>query len=265
MANTFKEMGKEMKGQKNDQVGEESLPSEEFAEAYDEVLRRRRSIRVFDKVSVPESVMKQALKQAILAPTSSNLQPFELHWVRDTEKKQKLVRACLSQPAAKTAAELVVVVANAGSWNKNRKQLIDIMTDGGARDLPKSVDYYYNKLIPLVHRTDPLGIANLGRRVMFFFRGMKKPTPHVSESKADHRIWAQVQAALVAQTFMLSVCSQGYDSCPMGGFDKNRVRKTLGLPCSVEISMVISVGKRKPEGLYGPRFRLPFDDLVKIH
>jgi nitroreductase len=81
--------------------------------------------------------------------------------------------------------------------------------------------------------------------------------------RGDHRVWAHVQAALAAQTLMLSLSAHGYDSCPMGGFDAVRVKALLRLPRKAEIAMVISAGRRRPEGLYGPRIRLPEADLIK--
>lgn len=62
---------------------------------------------------------------------------------------------------------------------------------------------------------------------------------------------------------MLSLTAHGYDSCPIGGLDKLRVRRLLGLPEQAEVTMVIAAGTRRPEGLYGPRVRLPYGDLIK--
>ena len=55
-----------------------------------EVVDKRRSVRRFTESEVPESVMRKCLKAAILAPNSSNLQPWEFYWIRDEEKKKKV-------------------------------------------------------------------------------------------------------------------------------------------------------------------------------
>jgi len=62
---------------------------------------------------------------------------------------------------------------------------------------------------------------------------------------------------------MLSSTAHGDDSCPIGGLDKLRIRRLLGLPDQAEVTMVIAAGTRRPEGLYGARVRLPYGDLVK--
>lgn len=49
----------------------------------------------------------------------------------------------------------------------------------------------------------------------------------------------------------------------IGGLDKVRVRELLELPSQAEVTMVIAAGTRRPEGLYGARVRLPYEDLVK--
>jgi nitroreductase len=67
---------------------------------------------------------------------------------------------------------------------------------------------------------------------------------------------------LAAQTFMLSMVAEGHDTCPVEGFDSVRVKRLLHLPRKAEINMVITCGKRVPEGIYGPRFRVPIDEVV---
>ena len=56
-----------------------------------ETVERRRSVRKYLKEPVPRPVMQKALDAALLAPNSSNLQPWEFYWVTQPEKKQQLV------------------------------------------------------------------------------------------------------------------------------------------------------------------------------
>jgi nitroreductase len=50
----------------------------------------------------------------------------------------------------------------------------------------------------------------------------------------------------------------------MEGFDEKRVKRTLGLPRGAEINMIISVGKGTEEGIWGPRFRLPNEEVIFV-
>jgi len=72
---------------------------------------------------------------------------------------------------------------------------------------------------------------------------------------------AHKSAALAAQNFMISMAAVGYDTCPMEGSDTLRIKKILKLPRGAEINMVIGCGIRKPEGVYGKRFRVPFEEV----
>jgi nitroreductase len=50
----------------------------------------------------------------------------------------------------------------------------------------------------------------------------------------------------------------------MEGFDSKRVKNILSLPFGAEINMIISCGKRKGnEGIWGERYRVPFDEVYK--
>jgi nitroreductase len=49
----------------------------------------------------------------------------------------------------------------------------------------------------------------------------------------------------------------------MEGFDEKRVKKILKLPRRAEINMIIAVGKGTEKGIWGPRFRVPYDEMVR--
>ena len=92
-----------------------------------------------------------------------------------------------------------------------------------------------------------------------FFRPMM-----LQVSESDARVVAHKSCGLAAQTFMIAMANEEYDTCPMEGFDSKRVKNILNLPSGAEINMVISCGKRKGnEGIWGDRYRVPFDEVYK--
>lgn len=49
----------------------------------------------------------------------------------------------------------------------------------------------------------------------------------------------------------------------MEGSDTGKVKRILNLPGKAEINMVIGCGIRDENGIYGPRFRVPFEEVYK--
>ena len=62
---------------------------------------------------------------------------------------------------------------------------------------------------------------------------------------------------------MLALVAQGFDSCPMEGFDEKRVKKILKLGWKTHVVMVLGVGKANPAGIYGERFRIDNSLVIK--
>jgi nitroreductase len=228
-----------------------SLP--EFEKLVDE----RRSVRLFDGSPMPEAITQKIIDLALLAPNSSNLQPWEFHWVKNEPMRGDLVKYCLSQAAAATAAELIVCVARRDTWQRARADMIEQMTakeKEGAR-IPQAAWQYYRKLVPLMYVQGPLSILGHFKALMFFITGFKKPVMREPANHTDMRIWAIKSTALACQNMMLAARAYGYDSCPMEGIDSRRIRKMLKLPRSSDIVMVLGFGKRSPKGVTLPRIR----------
>lgn len=242
-------------------------PDESFQQSslpgFHQALHARRAMREFDGTGVPEAIMRECLHDATLAPSSSNLQVYELYWVRDADKKARIAEACLAQPAATTAGEIVVVVARGDLWRRNLDKLKQILTHGGSKPLRGPLAEYYEKIVPMVLRSDPIGVQNFVRSVMYAYKGRTQPFVRTPVNRGDHRIYAHVQATFAAQTLMLSVAAHGFESCPIGGFDKKRIARQLALPGAAEVSLVVAIGRGVPSGLMGPRVRLPDEDLIK--
>ncbi len=240
---------------------QESAPKIDTQE-FIKVVESRRSVRVYTRESIPPEIVNKCLDLALLAPNSSNLQNWEFYWVRALDKKQELVKACLSQPAARTAPELIVAVSRLKSWPDMRKRMLETFK-GTSIQVPYSARMYYENLVPLMYGQGFLGIKGLFKRVAFFFRGLSTPTPRGPVSHADMRVWAHKTTALACENFMLAMRAHGYDTCPMEGFDEVKIKRIIDLPKDAEVTMVISAGKRAKDGVYGPRVRFDRELFIK--
>jgi len=234
---------------------------------FDEIIEKRRSNRKFDpNVEVPNEVIQKSLQRSILSPNSSNMQLWEFYWIQTPEEREKYTALCLGQSAAKTAKQLVVFVTRADLWKKRAKWNLDRVKEGikgEPNKLQKRGLDYYAKLMPLAYRSDFLGFWAFVRRCISFFGGLIKPFYRMG-GKADQRVTVHKSCGLAAQTFMLSIAAEGFESCPMEGFDSKLVKKALNLPSGAEINMIIAIGKGTPEGTWGPRNRVPYEDVVFI-
>ena len=73
---------------------------------------------------------------------------------------------------------------------------------------------------------------------------------------------AMAVEVIAAQTFMIAMANEGYDTCPLEGFDSRRMKKLLKLPHGAGINMVIPCGIRDGnKGIWGERGRVPFDEI----
>jgi len=231
------------------------------AKEFQKVINSRRSVRIFDSTPIPEKIMNVCLENALLAPNSSNLQPWGFYLVQNREKKDALIKACLDQVAVKTASEIVVVIARTSTWKENADEMLRIFSR--ASDVPPAAKSYYKRIVPFVYSMGPLGVFGMIKRVLFFVRGLSTPIIREPVTRAHLRQWAVKTAALGAQNLMLSLRAYGYDSCPMEGYDSKRIRKILGLPDDAVVVMVIAAGKRGKGGIYGERIRFDSVRFIK--
>ncbi len=224
---------------------------------FEKLVSQRRSIRIFDKSPMPEAIVEKCLDLALLAPNSSNLQPWEFHWVRKEPLRKSLVEACLSQSAAATAAELIVCIARTNTWQQARTDMITQMTEkkNQGEKIPDAAWLYYRKLVPIMYRQGWFSVLGCLKKIIFFAIGLKKPMMREPTSHQDLRIWAIKSTALACENLMLAATAYGYDSCPMEGMDSTRVRKLLNLPRHSDVVMVIALGKRASNGVTLPRIR----------
>lgn len=232
---------------------------------FQRIIEFRRSNRSFDpNVKVPEEIIRLSLERAILSPNSSNMQLWEFYWISSEKALKEFIPLCLNQQAARTAKQMVVFVTRKDKWRERAKWNLERVKEtiqGEPSKLQKGGLNYYGKIMPLLYKNDIFGFYSLVRRSISFFMGLRKPFFQTGGS-ANQRIMAHKSCALAAQTFMLSIAAEGFHSCPMEGFDEKRVKRALSLPRGAEINMIISVGLGTEDGIWGDRFRVPYEEVV---
>lgn len=231
-----------------------------------EAIQYRRSVRAFKKQPIDAQKVKECIQLATLAATSSNLQLWEFYHIVSPEIMQKVTAASFGQNAAKTAQQMVIIVARKDLWRKrvqsninHLKSLYGDKPESAYSKREKFALNYYQKIIPALY-ADFLGIFGKLKFIAFQIIGIFKPI-YREARQSDMRIVAHKSAGLAAQNFMISMAAINYDTCPMEGFDSLRIKKILHLPAAAEINMIIACGLREEQGVYGERFRIPFEEV----
>ena len=199
-----------------------------------DILNFRRAVRYFAPTPISEEKVRECLRLATLAPSGFNMQLYEFYHITDKTLLEKLAQVCLGQLSATTAQQAKRI--------KDRER-------------------YYGKLIPFVYSRF-FGLLGAFRKlfgvVISWFRPMVREL-----SESDMRVDVHKSCGLVAQTFMLAMAEEGYDTCPLGGYDSRRIKKLLHLPYGAEVTMVVACGLREERGIWGERFRLPFEEVYR--
>ncbi len=236
---------------------------------FEEIVNYRRSVRHYKNLPIDSDKVKHCIELATLAPNSSNMQLWEFYHVTNPEILKKLAVACLDQQAATTAQQMVVFVTRQDLHRERAKEMLTLETQNVQKNSPtekqakriKTWNMYYGKVIPFLY-TRFLGILGIFRKIMVNLIGLFRAiTYQVSEN--DVRVVVHKTCALAAQTFMLAMANEKYDTCPMEGFDSRKVKNILDLPFGAEINMVISCGIREENGVWGDRMRVPFNEVYQ--
>ena len=235
----------------------------------DEVLNYRRSVRVYDKEKqIDAEKVKHCLELATLAPNSSDMQLWEFYHITQPELLAKVSRTCLDQKATSTASQIVVFVTRRDLYWKRAKFVLDFERGNIQRNSPKERqekrikdrELYYGILMPFVYARF-LGLLGLFRLLLANIISIFRPMM-LEVSESDVRVVVHKSCALAAQTFMIAMANEGYDTCPLEGLDSRRLKRLLKLPHGAEINMVVSCGIRNGDkGIWGERCRVPFKEV----
>ncbi|MCE9668829.1 nitroreductase family protein [Myxococcus stipitatus] len=223
----------------------------------------RRAVRDFDGAPLDDADVRAVLEAALLAPSSGNLQPYQLHWLRDEAVRRRVAEACNGQRAARSASTLVVIAASrriglrtAASWRAHLDQPNGLDARSTAWHLGEARKFSrFLRIAPLCLWTPP-------RMLLSAFAPVYSLLP-VGTSGLRH--WAARSGVYAAQTLMLAASARGLDSCPMEGFDAGRVARALDLPRGTVIPIVIALGRRRPDARLEPRWRRPRADAIVEH
>ena len=178
----------------------------------------RHACKVFDKSKkVSDEDMEYILEIARLSPSSFGMEGWKFLVVSDDTLKQKLKPACWNQNQITSASHLVILLA----------AIDDLKVDGG-RVKEKFLRRNLSK-----EQTDAY---------------VQKYASHLQKQLSDdERLyeWSARQTYIVAANMMSGAAYIEIDSCPIEGFEKEKVEEILTLDSSkYQVALVLAFGYR---------------------
>ncbi|MBK1877565.1 nitroreductase family protein [Pelagicoccus mobilis] len=191
-----------------------------------DAIETRRSIKHYDPEHVmPEEDLAELIRLTKLAPSSFNMQNYRLLVVRDKELRAQIRAAAWDQAHVTDASVLFILCGDINSH------------------LADPSDYWSHA---------PQEVQDmLGPMIKTFYEGK-------DQLIRDEAIRS---SALAGMTLMLAAKGMGYDSCPMVGFDPEKVSELIKLPDGYVLSFMVPVGKLAKDA-WDRGARLPDEKVV---
>ena len=177
-----------------------------------DAIRSRRAVKHFDvNHSMTEEEVNEFLSLAVLSPTAFNIQNWRYVVVTDQELRKQIREVAWGQAQVTDASLFIVLCADLKSWEKQSSRYWI--------NAPKEVQEF---MLPAIDE---------------YYKGKDQV----------QRDEAMRSCGIAAQTLMLTAKSKGYDSCPMDGFDFEKVAELIHLPDDHVIAMFVAIGKGTKE------------------
>jgi nitroreductase len=193
-----------------------------------EAIRSRRSGHNFDpEAQLDDETLEAVIRDAALAPSSYNLQPWEFVAVQDDETLDDVVELAYGQDHIAEAGTAILVVGH------TEAETADRVFDGWEA---------------------------LGRMDEEAAEQTKATAVEMYEDERMGRDYGIRNASLAAENLLLSAHARGLTATPMIGFDQDGLADLLGVPEDKVPVMLVAVG---PSGGDEPQ-RLPRRDVDEI-
>lgn len=199
------------------------------AEAFNTVLRARRSVRGFLPQAVPPEVLEQIVEMAACAPSNCNTQPWKVYVVSGEVRAQLGRDMSSAMAAGKMSPDVPYDGRYEGAYQARQHD--------AARQLYSAMH---------ITREDAAGRGAAFMRNFKFF-----DAPHVAFFFLPESFGVREAADLgmCAQTFMLALTAQGLASCPQTALSLHAdlVRAAVDAPAGDVLLFGISFGYEDPQ------------------
>ncbi|MEO3946416.1 nitroreductase family protein [Gorillibacterium sp. CAU 1737] len=201
---------------------------------FSEIVKGRRSIRKYDpSIKISKEEMTEILQETTLAPSSVNMQPWRFLVIESPEGKAKLAPlAKFNQLQVETSAAVIAIFGDLDNFSYG-EQIYSTAVERGY--MPQEVKE----------------------------RQMAALTNHFANLPAAiNRETVVIDGALASMQLMLVARAHGYDTNPIGGYEKDQIAEAFGLDKDRYVPvMLLSIGKAAEEGYTS--VRLPIETVAE--
>lgn len=196
----------------------------------------RHACKIFDESKkISDKEIREILEAGRKSPSSFGMEPWKFLVITNEELKAKLRPFCWNQPQITTCSHLVVILAAIDS----------LRVESGVpakrfkrREMPKEKFDFYIDLY-------------------------SKHLKTTLENDTNTLCWSARQTYIAAANMMTCAATLGIDSCPIEGFEKERVEEILELDAKIyQLSLILPFGYRVNE--QSAQLRLSFDEVVEF-
>lgn len=199
-----------------------------------QIMQMRKSVRKYNaETKIPRETIMQLLQDATSAPSSSNMQPWRFLVIDDKEIQKNINFFSFNQEQIETASAIIAVI--------------------GDIEMYVNAEEIYAKNVELGYMPEP--IANKLAQDALTMYG-SAPTETLENI-------VHFDAGLVSMQIMLLAKEMGYDTVPMGGFDKAKFAEYMELPANEIPILLLAIGEAVAPA-YGSS-RLPIDRIVRFN
>lgn len=205
------------------------------SQSFTDLVKSRRSANKFiPNTPITDKDLDQIFSLVKFAPSAYNLQHANYIVVREADNKQKVFEAAYKQYKIETASAVIVVLGNKKAYEDVEK------LNEGMLNLGILSKQEFDREVQIV-RHDYLG------------RG-----------ESFMRDEAIRNASLSAMQLMLIAKDQGWDTCPMIGFDPIALAEALHISDDYEPVLLIAIGKEDTSRPRPRGYRKPVGEFVEF-
>lgn len=179
-----------------------------------DIMHERKSVRKYKEgVTIPKEVLHQLIQDAISAPSSSNMQPWRFLVIQDQEVKNELLPIANNQQQVVTCSAIIAVLGDLEMYERSEEI------------------YQANVELGVM----PQDVADM------MITNSRKLYSSLPQDVLKSII--SFDAGLVSMQLMLLAKEMGYDTVPMGGFNKQQFAQYFNLPANEMPILLIAIGE----------------------